>query len=92
MHDPLVVRRFKRVGDLPRDRKRGGERHRSARNHRGERLALDELEDERRHAIRFLKPVDDGDVRMVQGGNDLCLALEARDRSGSPTKMSGRIN
>ena len=45
--DPLLVRRFERLGDLPRDRQRFVERNRPARDPLGERLALDQLQHER---------------------------------------------
>ncbi len=37
---------------------------------------FDEFEDQRPHAVRFLKPVDGGDVRMVQAGKNFGLPLE----------------
>ena len=47
----------------------------------GQRRAVDELEHERRSAARrFLEAVDRGDVRMIQRGEDLRLALEPRER------------
>ena len=54
--DALLVRGLERLGDLPRDRQRLGERHRAARDVRREVLALDELHHERANAVRFLEP------------------------------------
>ena len=39
-------------------------------------LALHELQDEKAPAIRFLQTVDRCDIRMVQGGEQVRLALE----------------
>ena len=47
MDDALLVRGLERVGDLPRDRQRLVHRNGTARDARGEVLALDELHDER---------------------------------------------
>ena len=47
MNDPLLVRRFERLGDLLRDRQRLVERDRAARDPLREVLALDELHHER---------------------------------------------
>ena len=48
MDDALLVRRFERLGDLPRDRQRLVERNRPARDAVGERRPFDQLQDERR--------------------------------------------
>ena len=47
MDDPLLVRRFERLGDLPRDRQRLVDRDRAARDPLREILALDEFHHER---------------------------------------------
>lgn len=44
----------------------------------GERLALDELEDQILCAVNLFQVVDDGDVGMVERREHVCLALEAR--------------
>ena len=59
----------------------------------GQRRSLDQLQHERRHAVGFFKAVNRRDVRMIQRGEDLSLALEARqpigiereDRRGEPS-------
>ena len=43
----------------------------------GQRRAFDEFEDERDDVFAFFERVDGGDVRMIQGCEDLRLALEA---------------
>ena len=55
---PLLVRGLERLGDLPGDGERLVERHRPARDALRERLALDELHDERVTAADFLEAVD----------------------------------
>ena len=51
MDDPLLVRRFERLGDLLRDRQRFVERHRALRDPIGERRTLDQLQHQRPHAV-----------------------------------------
>ena len=53
--------------------------------------ALDQLEDQRGHAIGFFQAVDRADVRMVERGEQARFAREARRRSGSAVKCDGRI-
>ena len=48
----------------------------------GEVLALDELHDEGADAARLLEAVDRGDVRVLELGEELRLALEAREALG----------
>ena len=82
MDDPLLVRRFERLRDLPRDRQGLVERDRAARNALREIVALDELHHEGVHARRFLEAVDRGDVRMIQRREGLRLALKPRETIG----------
>ena len=82
MHDPLLVRRSERLGDLPAERQRLVHGHGPGNETLGKRLAGNELEHEEADAARFLEPVDRGDVRMIQGGEDLRLAFEARQALG----------
>jgi len=67
MHDAALVRRFERLGDLPRDGKRLGDWHWSAGQAFCQRRSFDELEHERRHAFGVFETVDRADVRMIQG-------------------------
>ena len=71
---------------LLRDRERFIDRHRAARNALREILAVDEFHHERRDtrlpwACRraFFKPVDAGDVRMIQRRECLRFACEPRE-------------
>jgi hypothetical protein len=45
-------------------------------------FALDQLHDEPVYGIRFLEPVDRGDVRVIQGCERLRLPFEAHDAIG----------
>src|SRR6266545_2148617 len=44
-----------------------------------QRLALDQLQDERSQSVALLDAVDRADVRMIQRREEACLALEARE-------------
>ena len=79
MDDAVLVRRFERLGNLPRDRQRFVDGQRAARDPVGERVALDQLQDERVDVAAVLEPVDRRDVRMVERGQHLRLAPEARE-------------
>ena len=66
VHDAVIVGRFERFCDLASDRPRVLQRKRAMHEPVGQRHALDELENERRRAVRFLEPVNRGDVGMVE--------------------------
>ena len=51
--------------------------------------SLDELEHQRVCAVRLLEAVDGSDVRMIQRGEDLRFASEAREAIGSRANASG---
>jgi hypothetical protein len=74
MDDPLLVGRFKRLGNLTRDRQRLVDRNQSLRDPIGERRSLDQLQDECANAIQFFNTVDAADVVMVQRGEHLGFA------------------
>ena len=91
MNDAAFVRGIERVGNLPwhgqcvADRQRaagGGE----AADHLGERLTIDELEDERVYAVMLLQRVDGGDVAMIERGKRPGFALESRQPVGIGSK------
>jgi len=50
-------------------------------------LALDELEGQEGLAVGLLEAVDGGDVRVVQGREEVALALEAAESLGGRTLM-----
>ena len=79
---PRVVRVFQRLGDLPGDRQRLGNRNWSLRDAIGQRRAFDQLHHQRRGAASPLETVDGGDVRVVERREDLGFAPEAREPIG----------
>ena len=82
MNDPLLMRGFERLGNLFRDGQRLVDRDRPARNALRQVLALDEFHHEGLHAVGVLEPVDRGDVRMIQRGEDFRFALKAGQAVG----------
>ena len=52
--------------------------------------ALDKLEDERLHAIRFFESVNRGDVGMIERREDLRFAFEAREAIGIEGEQLGQ--
>lgn len=89
MHDALLVGRFERFGDLPRDRQGLVDRNRAARSPLRQILALDELHDESVRASGLLEPVDGRNVRMVERRERPRLALEADQALGVRGKRVG---
>ena len=63
MDDALLVRRFEADRDLSRDADGVLERDRTGRDAIRQRRPLDQLEDERADAVRFLEAVNGRDVR-----------------------------
>ena len=82
MDDPLLVRSFERLGDLPGDEEGLVDRNRTSRDPIGERRALDQLHHEGSDAIGVFEPVDLGDVPMIEGGEHLRLPPETREAIG----------
>ena len=80
--DPLLVRGFERLRDLLRDRQRLVERDRAACDALREILALDQFHHERGDALALFEPVDGGDIRMVQRGEDFGFTLKPREPVG----------
>ena len=80
--DALAVGLLERLGDLLRDLEGLVDRDRPAREPLLEVLALDELEGEEGLPVGLLEAVDGGDVRVVEGGEEVGLALEAREPLG----------
>ena len=90
MRDAALVRGAHRIG------KRDGEvSTRSSGSPSGgmillERLAVDELEREKRHAVGFLDRMDGDDVRMIERGGGARLALEALAPIGITARAAGK--
>jgi hypothetical protein len=87
--DAFLVRRFERLGDLPRDRQRLVEWNRPARDAVSERLALDEFEYERVRLTAVLEPINRTNVRMIERGQHLRLALETCEAVGVERERVG---
>ena len=79
MDDAPLVRRFEGLRDLRRDCERLVDRDRAGRDAAIQTLAVHEFEHEELLAVGFIETGDGADVRMIEGGEDLCLAAEARD-------------
>jgi hypothetical protein len=79
MHDLPAVRGFERIGDLACDAERLVGRNRALGDAVGERRSVHELHDDDRVAAGLVESVDVRDVGVIQRGEDLGFALEARD-------------
>ncbi len=82
MDDAGLVRVFERRRQLQRDVHHVLIRHRTAREAVGERGPVDELHDQGKAAARFLDPVNLRDVLMIERGERLRFAFEARQILG----------
>ena len=78
------MRRLEGLGDLLRDRERFGDGQPSPLQALGQVFALDQLQDEEgpRPSRASFEAVDRGDVRVVERGEQLRLALEAGQALG----------
>src|SRR4051812_15179585 len=77
MNDALLVSGGERLGNLPRDGQRFGQRQWASRDPIRQRGALDELHHERVRVAGVFKAVDGGDVRVIDRGEQLRLAVES---------------
>ena len=82
VNDAALVGGIEGIGDLTRDVHRLFHRHGASRQPIRECVALDELHDQRVRRGRFLEAVDVRDVRVIQRGEHLSLAAEAREAIG----------
>jgi len=80
--DPLLVRGVEGLGDLRREGQRLIGRDRPARDAPRQVFSLDQFHHQGRDAAAFFQPVDTGDVRVVQGRENLRLARESRQAVG----------
>jgi hypothetical protein len=78
MDDAFVVRGLEGLGDLSSDEQGLVHRQRSELQARGEIVAVDELQHEKRLAFRLLEAVDGADVGVVERRQQLRLAAEPR--------------
>ena len=90
MHDPALVRSLDGRGHLHAQRQHLAQRQRSPPEPRGERLALDQLEHQARRVGAVLQPVDGRHVRVVERGQRLRLAPEAREPPGVGRERGGQ--
>ena len=79
MNDPALVRRFQAFRDLFGNRQHLVDGNGTLDDATGQRLSFHELQNERLEAIRFLESINRCDVRVVQRGEDVRFALEARE-------------
>ena len=87
----LLVRRFERLGDLPRDRQRFVERQSGPRAMRSASVGPSTSSStSARHAVRVLEPVDGADVRMIERGEHLRFALKPREPLGIGRERVGQ--
>ena len=85
--DVLPVRRVQRAGDLGADLDGPAERQQPRSQFVAERLTIEELRDDERHAVLGADVVHRDDVRMVQAAGGVGLSAESRDllwRGGRP--------
>ena len=78
----MVVRSFKRVSDLFRDRQRLVHRNRPPHDLIRERWTFNEFHHKGAHALAVCKTMDVRDVRMVERRKQLCFATKAREAIG----------
>ena len=90
MDDPLLVRRFERLGDLLRDGQRLAERDRARAMRCDKVLALDEFHHDRTHAATFFEAVDVRDVRVIECRERLRFACEPREPVGVAGERIGQ--
>ncbi len=90
MNDVLLVRRFQRSDDLPRDRQRLLQRNRPARDSVSERRPIDQLQHQSLRAVALLEAVNGRDVRMIERGEELRLALEPQPAVGLECEQLGQ--
>ena len=82
MDDPLLVRRLERLGDLLCDRQRFINRNRAPSDPIRQRRAVHQFKHQGMNPSSVFQAVDAADVRMIQRGECLRFALEARDALG----------
>ena len=88
--DASFMRRLERLGDLTGDRQSLVDRNRTVGDAIRDRFALDEFQDQRLPLIRFFETVNRGDEWMVQRGEHLRFAREARKAVGIERTFRGQ--
>jgi hypothetical protein len=87
VNDPDVMGGFERLRNLQRDRQCLLEWNWTLLDPLGERRPVDELEDERMHAVGYLEAMNRRDAWMAEGRQQLRLTLEARQPIGIVSQM-----
>ena len=77
MNDPLPMRHLQGVCDLDRDRDGILDGERTLQQPLGECRSVDQFKYQGGHSVDALEAIDGADVRMVEGRENLCFALEA---------------
>ena len=77
--DAPLMRGLERFGDLASNRQCFIKWHGTSGDAICQSLSIDELEDQRLHAVALFRAVNCCDVRMIQGREHLCFPLEAGD-------------
>ncbi len=90
MDDPLLVRRFERFGNLPRDGQRFVERDRAERDALRQIVAVDQLHHDGTHTATLFEAVDVRDVRVIDGRQRLRFAREPREPVGIAGERVGQ--
>ena len=90
MDDAGLVGRLQRLGDLGRDGEGLFDRDRAALDEVVEPLALDQLHHQDVDAVEVLEAVEDCNVRVIEGGEDPGLALEAGVALGVRSEVLGQ--
>jgi hypothetical protein len=88
--DPLFMRRGDGRGQRKRDLQQLGQVHALPRDHLRQRLAVDQFHRDEVHPLRLLDGVQGHDVRVVQPGDDLGLALEPLQTLGVAGPLFGQ--
>jgi len=78
VHDARLVRGIERRSNLPGRIERFVNRERPPCDPDGQRLPLDQFQDQVPVAVQFLESMNPRDVLMAQRGQQPCLALETR--------------
>src|SRR5262245_49331832 len=87
MNDSLVVRRFQRVRNLPRESKRLVERQRPTPESIRKSLAFHQLHDEKSRLMRLLQIMDRSNVGMIKGSERFGFTL----KTAHPVRIARKL-
>ena len=89
MNDAAGMSGVERIGNLNREIEERGKRNRAAADSFAERLAFEQLHDEKWAAIRFAYVEERADAGMIQRGDGARFALKAFERGGIVSEFAG---